>query len=104
LGFHILLFVFAAVIVGGLGSPYGAMVGGLVVGIAEALATGFLGWLGRPSVIGLQNPTTYSPIAAFLIMILVLLLRPGGLVSGKQAPMSTGRRRFRLPFLSRREV
>jgi branched-chain amino acid transport system permease protein/neutral amino acid transport system permease protein len=104
LGFHILLFVFAAVIVGGLGSPYGAMVGGLLVGIAQALATGFLGWLGRPSVIGLQNPTTYSPIAAFLIMILVLLLRPGGLVSGKLAPMSTGRRRFRLPFLSHREV
>src|SRR5207249_2682984 len=80
---QILLFVFAAVIVGGLGSPYGAMLGGLIVGIAQALATAFLGWLGRPSVIGLQHPTTYSPIAAFLIMILVLLLRPGGLVSGK---------------------
>ena len=104
LGFHILLFVFAAVIVGGLGSPYGAMLGGLIVGIAQALATAFLGWLGRPSVIGLQNPTTYSPIAAFLIMILVLLLRPGGLVSGKMASMSSGRPKLRLPFRLRREA
>jgi branched-chain amino acid transport system permease protein len=102
LGFHILLFVFAAVIIGGLGSPYGAMLGGFVVGISEHLATAFFGWLGRPSVIGLENHNAYSPIAAFLIMILVLLLRPGGLVAGRPSTAPTPRRRFRLPFIAQR--
>lgn len=87
LGFSVLLFVFAAVIVGGLGSPYGAMVGGFVVGIAQEMSAAFLIWLGRPDVIGLEQPIAYRPIAAFVIMILVLLLRPGGLAAGPTAPV-----------------
>lgn len=104
LGFNILLFVFAAVIIGGLGSPYGAMLGGFVVGIAGELATAFLAWLGRPTVVGLGNATAYAPIVAFLIMILVLLVRPSGLVGGKTATAAITRRRFRLAFLARRET
>ena len=95
LGFGVLLFVFAAVIVGGLGSAYGAMVGGLVVGIAQELSAALLAWLGRPDVIGLEQPNAYRPIAAFLIMIIVLLIRPGGIAGGKQTGLATGRRRFR---------
>jgi branched-chain amino acid transport system permease protein/neutral amino acid transport system permease protein len=89
LGFNVLLFVFAAVIIGGLGSPYGAMLGGLVVGIAQELSVPLLVWFGRPDVASLPNPTAYSPVAAFLIMILVLLLRPGGLAHGKGTVLRT---------------
>lgn len=96
LGFSVLLFVFAAVIVGGLGSPYGAMLGGLIVGIAIEISAAFLAWLGRPDVIGLQQPTAYRPIAAFVIMILTLLVRPQGLAGGKVALFRTGSKRFNL--------
>lgn len=101
LGFNVLLFVFAAVIVGGLGSPYGAMFGGLIVGIAQELSIAFLGWLGRPDVIALESPTAYSPVAAFGIMILVLLLRPGGLAGGRVSVIGATGRRWRLQRLAR---
>ena len=96
LGFTILLFIFAAVIVGGLGSPYGAMIGGLIVGIAIELSAAFLAWLGRPEVVALQQPTAYRPIAAFVIMILTLLIRPQGIAGGKAIVLPTGFRRLRL--------
>jgi len=85
MGFNVLLFVFAAVIVGGLGSPYGAMLGGFLVGIAQELSVALLFWLGKPEVLGLEQAVAYKPVAAFLIMILVLLLKPEGLVSSKRA-------------------
>jgi len=97
LGFNILLFIFAAVIVGGLGSPYGAMLGGFIVGIAQELSAALLDWLGRPTVIGLENPNAYRPVVAFVIMLLVLLLRPGGLAAGRVAVLRTGRGIFRWP-------
>jgi branched-chain amino acid transport system permease protein/neutral amino acid transport system permease protein len=99
LGFQLLPFIFAAVIVGGLGSPYGAMLGGFVVGLAQQLSVSLLDWLGRPNVIGLENPIAYSPVAAFIIMLLVLLLRPGGLATGRVAVLRTGRG---IPSLFRR--
>ena len=101
LGFSVLLFVFAAVIIGGLGSPYGAMFGGFIVGIAQEMAAAVLAWLGDPDVIGLEQPLAYRPIAAFLIMIIVLLLRPGGLLGPTPSGERTGRRwfRFRKPAL-----
>jgi branched-subunit amino acid ABC-type transport system permease component len=97
LGFQVLLFVFAAVIVGGLGSPYGAMLGGLIVGLAIEVATAFLAWLERPGVLGLESATQYRPIAAFVIMILTLLIRPQGLAGGKAVILPTSSRRFHLP-------
>jgi branched-subunit amino acid ABC-type transport system permease component len=65
------------------------MLGGLVVGIAQELSVPLLVWFGRPDVASLPNPTAYSPVAAFLIMILVLLLRPGGLAHGKGTVLRT---------------
>jgi branched-chain amino acid transport system permease protein len=91
LGFNVLLFIFAAVIVGGLGSPYGAMLGGFIVGIAQELSAALLDWLGRPNVIGLENADAYRPVAAFVVMLLVLILRPGGLAVGRTAVLRTGR-------------
>lgn len=96
LGFGVLLFIFAAVVVGGLGSPYGAMLGAFIVGIAQELSAALLDWLGRPTVIGLENPNAYRPIVAFIVLILVLLLRPGGLAAGRVAVIRTGRGIMRL--------
>jgi branched-chain amino acid transport system permease protein len=66
LGFELLLPLFAAVIVGGVGSVYGALAGSLIVGLAEALAV---------PVVGAE----YRAAVAFLVLITVLLVRPAGL-------------------------
>jgi neutral amino acid transport system permease protein len=71
LGFTLLLPIFAAVVLGGIGSVYGALIGGLALGVAMELST----W---PELGGGVNPT-YKPVVAFGALILVLLLRPQGL-------------------------
>jgi branched-chain amino acid transport system permease protein len=58
---------FTAAVVGGIGSIPGAMLGGLLVGLAEAYASGYLG--GR-----------WAEVVVFGILIFVLLLRPSGLL------------------------
>ncbi|QCO57724.1 branched-chain amino acid ABC transporter permease (plasmid) [Pseudorhodobacter turbinis] len=58
---------FAVLILGGLGSIPGAVVGGLVLGITEALAAGFIS-------------SAYKDVIAFVVMITVLLVRPQGLL------------------------
>lgn len=57
---------FAAVLIGGLGSFSGALVGGLIVGISEVLFSTFV-------------TSTYKDVLIFLFMILILLFRPGGI-------------------------
>ena len=69
LGWVLLLLIFAAVILGGIGSIYGAMVGGVVIGIVRNISQLWL-------------PTDFSLAAAFLIMILILLFRPEGIFGG----------------------
>jgi neutral amino acid transport system permease protein len=71
LGFTLLLPIFAAVVLGGIGSVYGALLGGLALGVAMELST----W---PELGGGVNPT-YKPVVAFAALIVVLLLRPQGL-------------------------
>jgi branched-subunit amino acid ABC-type transport system permease component len=70
-GFALLLPVFAAVVLGGIGSAYGALAGGLVLGIATELSTweGFAGGV---------DPV-YKPVVAFAVLIAALLVRPQGL-------------------------
>jgi len=58
---------FAVLILGGLGSIPGAIVGGLVLGVSESLAAGFIS-------------SAYKDVIAFLVMIVVLLFRPEGLL------------------------
>ena len=70
-GFTLLLPVFAAVVLGGIGSAYGALVGGLALGIAMELST----W---ESLAGGLSPV-WKPVVAFVLLIAVLLLRPNGL-------------------------
>lgn len=69
-GWVLLLPVFAAVILGGIGSIYGAIVGGLVIGLAMSVS---VVWI----------PTGLSRAAAFIVMIVVLLVRPTGIFSGR---------------------
>jgi branched-subunit amino acid ABC-type transport system permease component len=70
-GFSILLPIFAAVILGGVGSAYGALAGGLMLGLAMELST----WTGFGG--GLSG--VYKPVVAFAVLIVALLLRPQGL-------------------------
>jgi branched-chain amino acid transport system permease protein len=62
---------FSAAIIGGLGSLGGGVLGGLLLGLAEALATGFIS-------------SGYRDAVAFLLLLLVLFLRPQGLVGGQR--------------------
>jgi neutral amino acid transport system permease protein len=69
-GFQLLLPVFAAVVLGGIGSAYGALAGGLALGIAQEVST----WSGFA---GGVNPT-YKPVVAFAVLTIALLIRPQG--------------------------
>ena len=67
MGFWLLLPMFAAAIMGGLGSPVGAIIGAVIIGIAQQVSSSFL------------NPA-YGPGVAFVLLVIVLVLRPQGLV------------------------
>ncbi len=70
MGWTQLLPVFAAAILGGIGRPYGAIVGGLVIGITEELSTQVI------------SPA-YRSGTAFAVLVLMLILRPTGLFGGR---------------------
>ncbi|MEQ8370383.1 MAG: branched-chain amino acid ABC transporter permease [Alphaproteobacteria bacterium] len=77
MGFKILLPVFAAAILGGIGRPYGAMAGGLVIGIAEELSS--YAWIGTTPLL----EPGYKAGVAFAIMVAMLIWRPSGLFRGR---------------------
>jgi branched-chain amino acid transport system permease protein len=93
LAFNIVLPIFAAAIVGGLGQAYGAIAGGFLLGFAEALAV--FNWtqilrpvehllpfgLTLPGNLALV-PTEYKITVAFVILVIVLLARPTGIFKG----------------------
>lgn len=85
LGFQIILPVFAAAVVGGIGNVYGAMIGALIIGFVEnfsiAIDWSFItSWFGTEGAVYL--PTGYKFGAAFLVMILVLIFFPQGVMKG----------------------
>lgn len=71
LGSSFLIVMIAAAVVGGVGQPYGAMLGGILIGIATQVGSAY--W----------NPV-YSDVIAFVLLIIMLLVRPTGLL-GVQA-------------------
>jgi branched-chain amino acid transport system permease protein len=83
------LLAFPAMILGGLDSPGGAVIGGLVIGVTQTLAqgwaTGFLqfSWLPEfPELLG--EPSSFDDVMPYLVMILVLLVKPFGLFGTKE--------------------
>ena len=91
--FQLLLPIFAAAIVGGLGSPLGAIVGGFVIAFSEVFVTyawkkvaGYLlpeAW--QPDALLQLLSTDYKFAVSFTILIVVLLFRPTGLFKGKSS-------------------
>jgi branched-chain amino acid transport system permease protein/neutral amino acid transport system permease protein len=71
MGWNFLIPLFAATILGTIGNIWGALVGGLVIGVAQQVSTAFL-------------LSTYKPAVAFMVMILILLIRPKGIFGGKK--------------------
>ncbi|AFY35088.1 branched-chain amino acid ABC transporter permease [Calothrix sp. PCC 7507] len=69
MGWFLILPLFASVILGGIGNPYGAIAAAFIIGIAQEVSTPWLG-------------SQYKQGIALLIMILVLLIRPKGLFKG----------------------
>ncbi|BAY96178.1 inner-membrane translocator [Tolypothrix tenuis PCC 7101] len=69
MGWFLILPLFASVILGGIGNPYGAIAAAFMIGIVQEVSTPWLG-------------SQYKQGVALLIMILVLLIRPKGLFKG----------------------
>jgi len=76
LGTTFLIYMIAAAVLGGIGQPYGAMVGGLLIGVSTQL-------------VGAYSSPAYEDVAAFVILVLLLLVRPRGLFGSAS---SVGRR------------
>jgi branched-chain amino acid transport system permease protein len=66
------IYAFTVAVVGGLDSPVGALLGGLLVGVAMTLVTGYLG-------------ATAAPIGVLVLLVGVLLIKPGGIFSLREA-------------------
>src|SRR5712691_10592283 len=98
MGFDIVLLIFAAVIVGGIGSPYGAMLGGLLVGLSQEMSVPVLLWLGSSGILQLEHPDAIKAAIPFMILIVVLILRPWG-IAGRRPTFA--RRSFFIERLSR---
>ena len=93
LAFNIILPIFAAAIVGGLGQAYGAIAGGFLIGFAETLAvfnwtmvlrplnSVLPEWAQLPATLALV-PTEYKLTVAFVILVVTLLVRPTGIFKG----------------------
>jgi len=71
---------FTAAVLGGIGNIRGAMIGGILLGIIEALGAGYLGELSN-GVFG----SNYQDVFAFIVLILVLVFRPAGILGERVA-------------------
>jgi branched-chain amino acid transport system permease protein len=71
MGFTAGLFAFTAAVVGGIGSIPGAMLGGLLIGLAQSFVTGYIS-------------STYTNLLVFGLLIVVMVLRPSGLLGRVQ--------------------
>jgi branched-chain amino acid transport system permease protein len=80
MGFIPGLKAFTAAVLGGIGNIYGAMVGGLILGIVEALGAGYIGDVTH-GFLG----SDYQDIFAFIVLIIVLTLRPSGIMGERVA-------------------
>ncbi|MFJ3787352.1 branched-chain amino acid ABC transporter permease [Kitasatospora hibisci] len=82
MGFILGLKAFTAAVLGGIGNIYGAMLGGVALGLAEALATGYIQHLPGMHLFG---GGAWKDVWAFVLLIVVLLVRPQGLLGERVA-------------------
>ncbi|MBX7021567.1 branched-chain amino acid ABC transporter permease, partial [Providencia rettgeri] len=75
MGFMLGLKAFTAAVLGGIGNLGGAMLGGLLLGLIEALGAGYIGDLCN----GVSG-SHYQDVFSFIVLILVLIFRPSGLL------------------------
>jgi branched-chain amino acid transport system permease protein len=80
MGFTPGLKAFSAAVLGGIGNIYGAMVGGILLGLIESLGAGYIGDF-TGNFLGSQ----YQDIFAFVVLIIVLTLRPSGIMGERVA-------------------
>ncbi len=71
MGFKLLLLIFAAVVLGGLGTAFGAMLGGFIIGVSVEVST-------------LWVPTEFKTVIALGVLVLMLLVRPQGLLGTRE--------------------
>jgi branched-chain amino acid transport system permease protein len=71
---------FSAAVLGGIGNIYGAMVGGVLLGLIESFGAGYIGLL-TADMFG----SNYQDIFAFIVLILVLTIRPSGIMGERVA-------------------
>jgi neutral amino acid transport system permease protein len=69
MGWFLIMPMFASIILGGIGNPYGAILGAFIIGIAQEVSTYWI-------------PTEYKVAVALVVMVLVLLVKPQGLFRG----------------------
>ena len=72
MGTSLLFLMFAGITLGGLGSAYGALIGGFVVGLMVEMSTLF------------GVPTELKAVPALIVLILILLVRPQGILGRAQ--------------------
>ncbi len=70
----------AAAVFGGIGNLAGAVVGGILLGLIEAIGSGYIGTL-TGGLLG----SHYTDIFAFIVLIIILTLRPSGLLGERVA-------------------
>jgi len=80
MGFVPGLKAFSAAVLGGIGNIYGAMLGGILLGLIESLGAGYIG-----DLTGGFLGSHYQDIFAFVVLIIVLTLRPSGIM-GERVP------------------
>jgi branched-subunit amino acid ABC-type transport system permease component len=65
------IYLYAAIVVGGLGNPYGALLGSLIIGLSMEVSTLFI-------------PPQYKVAVAFVILMVFLFVRPQGIIGVKR--------------------
>ena len=75
---------FIIVILGGMGSLTGALVGGLIIGVAESIGPEVITNIFRGIGLDLEFPHTMKQVVSFFILIIIMILRPKGLLGGKR--------------------
>lgn len=82
MGWHFLIPLFVAVIMGAVGSFWGALIGGMVIGVSEELITGLI----QNTFNSMQieaDMSVYKPAVAFVLVVVILILKPHG-IFGKE--------------------